>query len=121
MDLDFIAQAMTSAVAVVPIIVALVQVAKMLKVPNQYAPIVSIGVGILISFLFGGGITIGQNILSGILYGLSASGLYSGIKTTAHANKTDEPNVNGSNLLNSERQEDGTKVMFVETNKEDNH
>jgi ABC-type dipeptide/oligopeptide/nickel transport system permease subunit len=120
MDLDFIAQAMTSAVAVVPIIVALVQVAKMMKVPNQFAPIVSIGVGVLISFLFGTGDNVGQTILSGILYGLSASGLYSGIKTTAHAKK-EETTVNGSNLLNSERQDDGTKVMFVETNKEDNH
>lgn len=121
MDLDFIAQAMTSAVAVVPIIVALVQVGKMMNMPNKYAPILSLGVGILISFLFGGTLNIGQSVLSGILYGLSASGLYSGIKTTAHATKKEESPVNGSNLLNSEKQEDGTKVMFVETNKEDTH
>jgi hypothetical protein len=112
---------LTSAVAIVPVIVALVQVAKMVGLPSKFSPLVSLGAGILISFLFGNETgNISQSILSGVVYGLSASGLYSGIKTTAHATNN-ETTVNGSNLLNSERQEDGTKVMFVETNKEDNH
>lgn len=120
--LDFIEGALTSAVAIVPIIVALVQVAKMVGLPSKYSPIVSLGAGVLISFLFGHETgDMSQTILSGVVYGLSASGLYSGIKTTAHAKNGEEEAVNGSNLLNSEKQDDGTKVMFVETNKEDNH
>jgi len=77
---------MTSAVAVVPIILALVQAIKMIGLPNKFAPLVSIAVGILIAFLFREATNdFSYIVFSGILYGLSASGLYSGVKTTAHA------------------------------------
>jgi hypothetical protein len=123
MTLEFLQGALTSAVAIVPIIVALVQVAKMVGLPSKFSPLVSLGAGVLISFLFGHDSgDMSQTILSGVVYGLSASGLYSGIKTTAHAKQNESNNgVNGSNLLNSERQDDGTKIMFVETDKEGNH
>jgi hypothetical protein len=80
------------AAATVPIIIALVQVVKMTGwVQDKYAPIVSIGAGILISFLLAHETNdISANILSGILFGLAASGLYSGVKTTAHAIKADK-------------------------------
>ena len=85
---------MTSAVAVVPIILALVQAFKMIGLPNKFAPLTSIAVGILIAFLFREATSdISRIIFSGILYGLSASGLFSGIKTTAHATPVgDKPN-----------------------------
>jgi hypothetical protein len=122
MNLDFFEGTLTSAVAIVPIIVALVQVAKMVGMPHKFAPLVSLGVGVFISFLFGhesGDMS--QTILSGVIFGLSASGLFSGIKTTANASITPTNGVNPANLLKAETDENGNKVMFVETDKENNH
>jgi hypothetical protein len=80
-------------VAVVPVIVAIVQALKMVGLPSKFAPLVSIGVGILVAFLFGGNLeTAGHTLLAGVLYGLSSSGLYSGTKTTAHAIKSEPEN-----------------------------
>lgn len=75
------------AAATVPIIVALVQIVKMTGwVQDKYAPFVSIGAGILISFLLAHETQDwSANTLAGILFGLAASGLYSGVQATAHA------------------------------------
>jgi hypothetical protein len=103
-DSDFIQNAMLSASAVVPIIVALVQMFKMTNwVQERFAPFLSVGIGIIVAFLlidnFRGDIS--GTIFTGILYGLSASGLYSGIKTTAHAIKMDKvKNKNSGNKDN---------------------
>src|SRR6476646_6639167 len=74
----------TGVVEIVPVFVAIVQAIKMTgRVPDKYAPIASILVGIIIAFVsHGTATTMGQTILSGVMYGLMASGLYSGIKTT---------------------------------------
>jgi hypothetical protein len=80
---DFLSS-LTGAVAVVPIIIALVAVIRMTmpKLDNRFAPIMSIGVGIIVAFLLKHDTTTLTNtILEGVLYGLSASGLYSGIST----------------------------------------
>lgn len=73
-----------NAVVVVPIIVAIVQAIKMTgKVPNQFAPLASIAVGVVIGFLaHHNSADLTSTILSGAMYGLMASGLYSGVKTT---------------------------------------
>ena len=86
-DIHLIDSLAVGAVAVVPIIVAIVQALKMTgKLPNKFAPLVSIAVGILVGFIFRHDTqNLSQTILAGVIYGLSASGLYSGIKTTAHA------------------------------------
>ena len=77
-------QITTGVAVVVPLILAIVQAIKLTgRVPNQYSPIVSIGVGIILAFFsHGTGTGYGPTILSGVMYGLMASGLYSGIKTT---------------------------------------
>lgn len=83
-DLDIIR---ASSLVVVPIIVALVQAIKMTGwVQDKYAPLVSIGIGILIGF-FADHDTLDWSgmVLGGAIYGLMASGLYSGIKTTQYA------------------------------------
>ena len=67
---------------VVPLVVAIVQAIKMIGVASKFSPIISIGVGIGIAFLMAGEFTLSQTILHGVIYGLSASGLYSGISTT---------------------------------------
>jgi hypothetical protein len=90
-DIHLIDSLAVGAVAVVPIIVAIVQALKMTgKLPNKFAPLVSIAVGILVGFIFRHDTqNLSQTILAGVIYGLSASGLYSGIKTTAHATPSD--------------------------------
>lgn len=101
-DTDFLNQVTLSSAATVPIILALVQVIKMTGlVKDRFAPIASIVIGILIAFLLinnngiagdDGFYNIGQKIFSGIMLGLSASGLYSGISTTSKAIKMDRMN-----------------------------
>ena len=65
--------------AAIPILLALVEAAKRFGIPAKYAPIVSIIGGIAYG-LFTGGLTVEAG-LSGLVIGLSASGLYSGGKS----------------------------------------
>lgn len=91
LDLDII-QAMTiSAAAVVPIIVAVCQVFKF-WVPEKYSPFLALIVGVFITFLLADDFRadLGGVILTGILFGLAASGLYSGVKSSAHAIKAEK-------------------------------
>jgi type III secretory pathway component EscS len=84
-------QAMTmSAAAVVPIIVALTQVFKLFEwVQDKYTPFISLLIGVVVTFLLADGWRedLGATILTGLLFGLAASGLYSGVKASAHAIK----------------------------------
>jgi hypothetical protein len=97
---DFITQATLASAATVPIIVALCQVFKMTGwVKDKYAPFLSIILGIVIAFLLvnndgvaGNDFNIGNTVLTGILFGLSASGLYSGLRSTSDAIKMDRMN-----------------------------
>jgi hypothetical protein len=100
MDLSFLSSAdVVNNAAAVPIVVAITQLFKMLSPKmEKFAPFISLGLGVLISFITTANATgsIGGTILSGILYGLSASGLYSATKSTAHAitpDKTDDPTI----------------------------
>jgi small basic protein len=85
-DLDIIS---ASSLVVVPIIIAVVQAIKLTGwVPDKFAPIVSIAIGIIIGFIANHNLAdISANLLSGVMYGLMASGLYSGVKTTMEAQK----------------------------------
>lgn len=62
---------------VVPVIVALVEVGKRLGISSRLAPLLALALGI-------GGFYIGQvdTVMNGILFGLTASGLYSGVRAT---------------------------------------
>ena len=67
-------------VILVPIIMALVQVIRGLGLDVRFAPVAAIALGIvgavgLDVFSF-------STVLSGIVVGLTASGIYSGVKTT---------------------------------------
>jgi hypothetical protein len=85
-DLDIIS---ASSLVVVPIIIAVVQAIKLTGwVPDKFAPIVSIAIGIIIGFIANHNLAdISANLLSGVMYGLMASGLYSGVKVTMEAQK----------------------------------
>jgi hypothetical protein len=71
------------AAVVIPIITAVVQALKF-WVTDKYSPFVSMLVGIGITFLLGhnGLNDLSGTILLGILFGLAASGLYSGLQHT---------------------------------------
>ncbi len=65
------------------ITVALTQFVKKVFITNtRYAPLVSLVIGIALAFFFIPELTISVRILVGIIIGLTASGLYSGFKTT---------------------------------------
>jgi uncharacterized membrane protein YdjX (TVP38/TMEM64 family) len=66
---------------IVPIVIALVEVAKRIKLPDQYAPLLSIILGVAGAFIFPQA-TIQLTILEGLVFGLSASGLYSGVRAS---------------------------------------
>jgi hypothetical protein len=89
---ELISSITLGAAATVPIILALVQMVKMTGwLDAKYAPFLSIGFGILIAFLLAhDSRDMSANILAGILFGLAASGLYSGMQATAHAIKADQ-------------------------------
>jgi hypothetical protein len=57
----------------IPAILAIVEALKMVGLDSKYAPIVSIVVGIAFGLAFG-------DWVAGLILGLSASGLYSGVK-----------------------------------------
>jgi hypothetical protein len=90
-DLDVIT---TNALVVVPIIVAITQSIKLTGwVQDHFAPLVAIGVGILISWIADNNNPDFSNVVfGGVIYGLISSGLYSQVKTTfiAHAKQKAE-------------------------------
>lgn len=78
------------AIAIVPIIIAICQAIK-IGMPERFhkwMPFISIGLGIGIGFLADhDSADLSNTILSGVMYGLSASGLYSGVKATAESSE----------------------------------
>lgn len=87
-----LAQMNLSTAVIIPVIVAIVQAIKMTgwAKADKFAPLVSIGVGIAIAFIaHGANYTYTNIILNGVLYGLSASGLYSGVRATQDARNAD--------------------------------
>ena len=79
---DSIALITPALLALVPVVIGLVQGIRTLGLPDRYAPVASIVLGILGAFVFPA-VTIPLTILSGIVVGLSACGLYSGVRATA--------------------------------------
>lgn len=65
----------------IPVIVALVEVAKRTGLTSRFAPILSVGLGLVLLGVWGGE-TVSLNLLEGLIAGLSASGAYSGVKAT---------------------------------------
>jgi len=77
----------TNAIVVVPIVLALTQAIKLTGfIPDHFAPLVAIGVGIIVAWLGNGSdVPFSSTLLSGSIFGLISSGLYSGVKTTMQA------------------------------------
>lgn len=74
---------MIESVAIIAVITALTEIIKNLGVPSTFAPVVAIFLGVTAALAFGG--VSPETVFAGIVYGLSAMGLYSGSKTTIKA------------------------------------
>lgn len=74
---------LTPVLVSVPIALGLTEVAKRIGLPSQFAPLASILFALASTLLLDGVSTL--NIVAGIVYGLTASGLWSGVKATAGA------------------------------------
>lgn len=78
------------AAAIIPIITAIVQALKFSSfVKDKYAPFIAMIVGIGVTFLLAHDAMkdLSGTILSGLLFGLASSGLYSGLQETTKAIK----------------------------------
>lgn len=58
----------------IPAIIAIVEAAKVAGLPVKVAPLVAIIAGVIAGYFMG-------DVVNGIIFGLSASGIYSGAKT----------------------------------------
>jgi F0F1-type ATP synthase assembly protein I len=78
-----------NAIVIVPIVIAIVQAIKLTGfIPDHFSPLLAIVIGIIIGWLGdhdNADLTV--TLLSGAVYGLMASGLYSGMKTTIQAHQ----------------------------------
>jgi hypothetical protein len=95
MNIDTIDVVGIGAIAVIPVITLIVQAIKMTgwRMADKFAPLLSIAIGIIIGFIANHNTAdLSNTILTGVIMGLSASGLYSGVKVTAHSVKGGETN-----------------------------
>ncbi|GIN93293.1 hypothetical protein J22TS1_43440 [Siminovitchia terrae] len=81
-------------VALIPVIVGLIQLAKGLGLPTKFSPILGIILGIVAGSIFVYPNDIKGGILGGIMIGLSTTGLYSGTKNTVEFIKNDNNKIN---------------------------
>ena len=65
----------------IPIVLGVVSVFKIAGLADRWAPLASLIMGVGVAALIGGPLVV--VVLGGLVIGLSASGLYSGTKTTA--------------------------------------
>jgi len=75
-------------IGAVPLIIGIVELAKRLGLPVKYASLFAVILGVAAAFLLESG-AIAQKALTGIVYGLSAAGLYSSAKTVIKPKVTD--------------------------------
>ena len=69
-------------VAVIPVVLSLVELAKRLGVPTYWAPLVSLAFGMLFGFVFVAPGDPKKAVYAGLVIGCAAVGLYSGTKNT---------------------------------------
>lgn len=71
-------------IILIPVIIGIVAALKMAGLPSRYAPILSLLLGMSLAYFLSPIPNI-ENVVNGIIAGLSASGLYSGAKATISA------------------------------------
>lgn len=73
---------------VVPVIISLVELAKGLGLPKKFSAIAAVLIGAIIGVFYIEPHSIKFGLLKGVIYGLTASGLYSGAKNTVQQMRT---------------------------------
>ena len=114
----------TNAIVIVPIVIAIVQAIKLTGwIPDHFSPLLAIGVGVIIGFLGDhDNHDLTLTILSGAVYGLMASGLYSGVKTTMVAHqqmKEQRKQKSGQKSGQQQSQHSETVYHYEETGKKE--
>jgi len=74
-------------VAIIPLIVGVVELAKKLGLPDKFAAVLSAILGVVIGLVYVAPENPPKAILVGLSMGLAASGLYSGVKNTVEGMK----------------------------------
>lgn len=69
-------------IAIVPVIMALVELAKMLGLNQKFAPVVAVVLGLIAGFAYLAPGDPAKAVLFGLVAGLTSVGLYSGVKNT---------------------------------------
>lgn len=85
MDVSELIKYLVTPVAQVALIIALAEVAKRLGLKKRFIPLLDLGLGIIsgiVVFSIDSGLSLIEGIILGIACGLSACGLFSGIKNT---------------------------------------
>ena len=70
---------MIEASAMVAVIVGMAEAVKRLGLPARFVPLLNIGLGVAATCAFGDAM-LAENVFAGVVTGLTASGLYSGVK-----------------------------------------
>lgn len=74
-------------VAIIPLIVGIVELAKKLGLPDKFAAVLSAILGVVIGLVYVAPDDPAKAVLVGLSMGLAASGLYSGVKNTGEGMK----------------------------------
>ncbi|MBS4209453.1 hypothetical protein [Bacillus sp. FJAT-50079] len=69
-------------VVLIPLIMGIVEMFKKAGVNKKYLPFIALAIGIIIGVVYVAAMDWKQGVLVGMMLGLSASGLYSGAKST---------------------------------------
>lgn len=78
-------------IAVVPVIIALIELVKRAGVPKRVLPVLSVALGIVAGFVYIAPGQADEAVLVGVVMGLSAVGLYSGAKNSgSHSGEGDK-------------------------------
>jgi hypothetical protein len=81
-DINTLVTYLVTPVGMVALIIALAEVAKNLGVNKKYIPLLDLVIGLIGSFFIYQDLTMVYRVLVGIALGLSACGLFSGVKNT---------------------------------------
>lgn len=81
-DVNTLVTYLVTPVGMVALIIALAEVAKNLGIDKKYIPLIDLAIGLIGSFFIYQDLTIVYRVLVGIALGLSACGLFSGVKNT---------------------------------------
>jgi hypothetical protein len=72
-------------IALIPVITMLVDIFKKAGLPTKFAPLTSLILGVIFGMVFQNNGDIKNGIITGLIMGMSASGLYSGGKEVSKA------------------------------------